>query len=805
MPPLPVLSRLRHLPGCRSALALWWLLARWTLGLLALVLLAAGGPALAEGSREMSQSGGYRAFLEWKNFTTTGTNYVRRTLLHAYAAAGESIDLGSSAKAIGSGNINWIAPDGTTGNAITRCPTATTGRIQTRAQEALGPSTLYGGGYTPCTVTVGAGQSGIWTFEFVSPVPTDNGGVSQLLATDSWTEDATKAYVTAWDITVRSGSTERKGRVFTNLYSGNVNGPTAEFSSVFYVLTVDGYRYSVDPNTMQPYGFHFFANNKGIRQADGSPSYQSGPIGSLTSVQHPMAADDSTNKTHKLFVNPPDSAMPSSATGAFPTNYTSTGAWSYSLRSSWLYSSPQPPTASGFQFVGLEGTPNAMGRYPMGGFFRFTVGQAGNYNVTIDVNGDGVFGNGNDRSLSGAVTVGSNNIYWDGLDGDGVAVPATSTTLGLNTSVVLGNGEVHFPYFDVEQNPTGLSVIRLNGGGAPDARIFWSDTSLGGTASLGGASSSPTGAHSWSTNFGNDRLIDTWAMATPEAALYTTAVAIREADLRMVSKTPSSPGALQGSSVTWTLVINNLGPSPVSDVVLIDRFPAELTALAVSTCSVAGGGSCGSAGFAGSTFTQTLSLSAGATATLVITSSASAYGTLTSPLAITNTAGIQRSADVKDPDAFTPAPAVPTSTITGPVSTLAGIETQCTSAGVPGCNNLISAGLTITPTVNLTVTKSDGMGTVTTGDTVTYTITVANTGPGSASGAVLTDAPGAGLNCTAVACTAASGGGVCPPAGAGAGQLSLANLLGPGVTLPALPAGSSLVLTVDCAVTASGS
>jgi uncharacterized repeat protein (TIGR01451 family) len=421
------------------------------------------------------------------------------------------------------------------------------------------------------------------------------------------------------------------------------------------------------------------------------------------------------------------------------------------------------------------------------------------------VNGDGVFGNGNDRALSGAVTLGSNNIYWDGLDGSGVPVPATSTTLGLNTSVVLGNGEVHFPYFDVEQNPTGLSVIRLNGGGTPDARIFWNDTSLGGTASLGGASSSPTGAHSWSTNFGNDRLIDTWAVATPEAALYTTAVAIREADLRMVSKTPSSPSVLQGSGVTWTLVINNLGPSAVSNAVLIDEFPAELTALSVSSCSVSGGGSCGGGAFAGSTYTQTFNLDAGATATLVITSSASASGTLTSALSVANRAGIQRPADLKDPDAYTPAPAVPTVTVTAPVSSLAGIQAQCSNAGASSCNNLITATLSITPTVNLTVTKSDGLGTVTTGQTTRYTVTVANLGPGSASGAVLTDVPSAGLSCTAVACTSASGGGVCPAAGSGPGELSMGNLLGAGVTLPGLAAGASLKFTVDCSVSATGS
>ena len=764
-------------------------------------------PAFAEGSREMMSSGGDRAWLEWKDSTTAGTNLVRRTLLHAYANAGELIDLGSSAKGLaGTGNIRWIAPNGASGNAVAQCPASTTGQIQNRSQEALGPNTLFAGGYTPCTITVGAGQAGIWTFEFVSPKPTSTADrPPALAATAAWTENTTMAYVSAWDITVRQGAVERRGRLYTKLFSGNMSDASGQFSSVFYVLTEDGFRYSVDPNTMQPYGFHFFANNKGIRNPDGSPAYRSGPASDMANVQHPLATDDATNKTHKLFVNPPDSGMPSSAVGAFPTNFTSAGNWSYSLVSTWLYTTPQTPTAGGFQFFGLEGTANAMGSSPMGGFFQFTAGQTGNYSIAIDVNGDGVFGNANDRTLSGSVLVGTNRIYWDGRDGNGVAIPASNATLGLNTSLLLGNGEVHFPYIDVENNVTGMTVIRLNGGGSPDSRIFWNDTALGGAAALGGATSSPSGTHTWSAGFGNNNLIDTWALATPTPALFTTTVAIRAADLRMVSKAPSSAGALQGSTVTWTLLVNNLGPSNASNAVLVDEFPPELTALSLTSCNVAGGGTCGSGAFAGNTYTQTLSLNAGATATLVFTSTASARSTLTGTISITNRAGIQRPADSLDPDAFTAAGSFPTGTISGPVSSLAGIQTQCSNAGASSCNNLITASLSITPTANLTVSKSNGVNTVATSSTVAYTVTVANLGPNQANGARLTDAPGAGLNCTAVGCTSASGGAVCPTTGAAPGQLSVVNLLGAGVTLTTLPAASTLTFSVSCGVTASGS
>lgn len=770
----------------------------------ALLLLCLSGHVLAEGSRELLQSGGYRAFMEWKDVTTGTTGLVRRTLLHAYATAGESIDLGSSAKGIGSGNVRWTAPDGSTGDALSRCPADTEGRILNRTQEVLGPVTLFVGGYTPCTVTVASGQTGLWTFEYISPTPPNNFNRTPLLVSEEWTEDPIMGYVTAWDLSVRAGATERRGRVFTNLLSANLMDGGAGFSGVLYVLTADGYRYSVDPNGTQPFGFHFFANNKGIRQADGSPSYQSGPLGSITSVQHPLADDDSSNQTHKLFVNPPDSAMPADAIGAFPVNYTSVGSWSYALRRTWLLSTPQVPTISDFAFVGLEGTPNRMGPAPMGGFFRFQAGQAGSYHAVIDVSGDGVFGNANDRSLAGSVVSGANQVYWDGLDGLGVPVPATATAISLSSQVVVGNGEVHFPYVDVEQSPGGLVVTRLNGAGAPDSRIYWNDSALGGSVALSGTPSSPSGAHNWGSNFGDQRLIDTWTVATPAMAAYNASVQIQQADLRIVSKSVSASSVSQGGSLTWTLVVGNLGPGEASDAVLVDEFPPEFGALSAVSCVVSGGGSCGAGGFVGQTYTRSLLLPAGATATLVITSSAVASSTLSSAVTVINQAGIQRMSDMKDPDAHTPAPAFPSGPIAGPQASLAGVQQQCNNAGFPSCNNLGSASVTIQPTALLTVDKSNGVGTLTAAQPTRYTITVANQGPGSASGARLTDEPAPGLSCSATSCLGASGGGVCPPEGSAAGELSIGNLLGAGVLLPSLPAGSALQIGVDCTVTASG-
>jgi len=110
------------------------------------------------------------------------------------------------------------------------------------------------------------------------------------------------------------------------------------------------------------------------------------------------------------------------------------------------------------------------------------------------------------------------------------------------------------------------------------------------------------------------------------------------------------------------------------------------------------------------------------------------------------------------------------------------------------------------PLVNLTITKSNSVNTVTAGGNTSYTVTIANLGPSAADGSRLTDNPTTGLSCNAVACTATAGGAACPTVGILAGQLSIDNLISPGtgVILPTLPSGSTVSFSLTCGVTATG-
>lgn len=105
---------------------------------------------------------------------------------------------------------------------------------------------------------------------------------------------------------------------------------------------------------------------------------------------------------------------------------------------------------------------------------------------------------------------------------------------------------------------------------------------------------------------------------------------------------------------------------------------------------------------------------------------------------------------------------------------------------------------------DLRIVKTNDTDSVVSGSPVTYRITVSNDGPDAADGAILRDpAPTSGLQdcalAAAPACTA-SGGAACPATGAGAGQLSIANLQGAGVVLPTLPNGGSVTVSVTCTV-----
>lgn len=106
--------------------------------------------------------------------------------------------------------------------------------------------------------------------------------------------------------------------------------------------------------------------------------------------------------------------------------------------------------------------------------------------------------------------------------------------------------------------------------------------------------------------------------------------------------------------------------------------------------------------------------------------------------------------------------------------------------------------------VSLTKTNTPGAGandqpgdTLISGTITTYALVVSNAGPDAADGSVLRDPAVAGLTCTTASCTA-TGGASCP---AETGAALAAALQSPaGATIPVLPAGATVTVSLTCTV-----
>ena len=102
---------------------------------------------------------------------------------------------------------------------------------------------------------------------------------------------------------------------------------------------------------------------------------------------------------------------------------------------------------------------------------------------------------------------------------------------------------------------------------------------------------------------------------------------------------------------------------------------------------------------------------------------------------------------------------------------------------------------------DLQITKTNNVASLTSGLPSTYTIVVTNAGPDAAANAVVRDPAVTGLTCTTASCVAA--GGASCPVQTGAALVTALQSAG-GATIPTLPNGGSISLTLTCDVTATG-
>ena len=228
-----------------------------------------------------------------------------------------------------------------------------------------------------------------------------------------------------------------------------------------------------------------------------------------------------------------------------------------------------------------------------------------------------------------------------------------------------------------------------------------------------------------------------------------------------------------GGTIQFALDVTNSGPSRATAVQVIDTVPTNFSTVTWScavTTNGAGGGTASSCGAVTTGSGNAIALTTGllrSGAVLRITVNAVARDA-TDIDGVTNTATV----------------VVPSGIVDGtPTNNVSTVNTRIGSA-------------------RLTISKSNGVNTVTSGTTTTYTIVVANTGNFPADGALLYDPLVTGLTCTAPPTCVASGPASCPP------SLTVAQLqnstVPTGVVIPTLGPAGSLTLGYTCQISATG-
>jgi LPXTG-site transpeptidase (sortase) family protein len=216
-----------------------------------------------------------------------------------------------------------------------------------------------------------------------------------------------------------------------------------------------------------------------------------------------------------------------------------------------------------------------------------------------------------------------------------------------------------------------------------------------------------------------------------------------------------------GSTVTFTLVVANDGPSTATNVVVTDVVPSGYTYVA---SSIAGGDSRNDANPSTTGLTWTInSLANGASVNLTYQATVLATGTYDNYAEITS-------------------------------------HTETDSDSTPGNSSTTEDDddiviVTPTPVADLAITKTDGVTSVGAGGTTTYTVRVTNNGPSAVTGAILSDPAATGLSKTAVTCSPTPGQCLAPP--------TVAQLESGTFALPALANGAFYEIRVSADVTAS--
>ncbi len=777
------------------------------------LLLSVSGVELgfADGSRDLYPAGarGKRAYLFSRVNTVSGYRGSEFVLNQSwpfrtygehfvYVKSGEVIALASSAQGVGdpgaepeelkNGVIRLTSPSG----VVRSFAYNGSGRISNRTAELAGPRSpgqeAGGNRYLPHYHT--AEEAGIWKVEFFPVYELSSTGSYIPLDYTAYDYDANANWVqpheytagqfgrghdiAAWDVSVWGDKTWKTGRVYTTVMNLSIAGEFSAQSSdhpngtgfygKIYSLTKDGWVYEVNNNGQVGVYFTFFVNNKGFHksQNDKMPRYKSvnfSDTAQLQSLVHdPRTPDVGTEITCKMFYTHPDTDMPIKA-NVYIAGQT---------HETWLMTAPATPTIENLRLTGVEGTEGHASQ--KGGYIRFDASVDGIVRISFALEGY------TERTIETVAKKGFNAIFWDGKDGSGNYLP--EGTVPAEVSVRLFGAEVHFPYVDVEINPNGTLIRRLQDDGPDADKVYWDDSDISGGRSDTRSSplkntdgmSSASNGHKWGRNstdaggnsetintgdgqhsFGNGRSMDTWTYIPSNTVTEEVDLEVLAVDLGVQNLMKDLAGTLTtvrpGDTWNYTVeVFNAPGSSDATGAEFALYLPpsihiSNIADVAFSTMEGSGSEMLASRGFDSATgkFHTHMNLSTGARVRFTIP-------VVVSPQAIPGSdvdvwATILRPADVYDHDATNLAPGVTGNVIppTDPFFECQGPDPnpnvsnpydRNTGDNIP-CNNLaIDKGPSIAafPVVNLTKTVSTSTSITKVGDVINYLFAVSNPG-----------------------------------------------------------------------------
>ncbi|MCK7593437.1 hypothetical protein M0G41_07120 [Lysobacter sp. CAU 1642] len=354
-------------------------------------------------------------------------------------------------------------------------------------------------------------------------------------------------------------------------------------------------------------------------------------------------------------------------------------------------------------------------------------------------------------------TVVVSNAGPDAADGASVSDPAVSGLSKTAVSCTGSSGGAVCPASpDVASLEAGTLVIpTLPNGGSVTLRIDATVTAAGGSSVSNTALVSVPGGVT-DPNPNNNTDSDTDPVSGP-----------LNADLS-ISKNNGVTSLTSGSSTTYVVVISNGGPSSADGATVSDPAVAGLSKTAVACVDASNGASCPVAPSVADIEAGTLAIPAlptGGSVTLEVTATVSAAAGST----VTNTVTVSPPSGITDP--------------------------------VPGNNSADDTDSVVAgsqPSADLSISKDNGVSSLSVGGSTSYTLLVSNAGPNAADGASVSDPAVSGLSKTAVLCTGSTGGAVCPA------SPDVASLEAGTLAIPTFPVGGTLTLRVDASVTAAG-